>query len=68
MLRVGEETGQMEQLLNEVANIYDTEVRNAVQRMLSLLEPVLILMMAVAILVIIGAILIPMISMADLVQ
>lgn len=68
MLRVGEETGQMEQLLNEVANIYDTEVRNAVQRMLSLLEPILILIMAMAILVIIGAILIPMISMADLVQ
>lgn len=68
MLRVGEETGQMEQLLNEVANIYDTEVRNAVQRMLSLLEPILILIMAVAILLIIGAILIPMISMADLVQ
>lgn len=68
MLRVGEETGQMEQLLNEVANIYDTEVRNAVQHMLSLLEPILILIMAMAILVIIGAILIPMISMADLVQ
>lgn len=68
MLRVGEETGQMEQLLHEVANIYDTEVRNAVQRMLSLLEPILILIMAVAILVIIGAILIPMISMADLVK
>lgn len=68
MLRVGEETGQMEQLLNEVATIYDTEVRNAVQRMLSLLEPILILIMAMAILVIIGAILIPMISMADLVK
>lgn len=68
MLRVGEETGQMEQLLHEVANIYDAEVRNAVRQMLSLLEPILILIMAVAILVIIGAVLVPMISMADLVQ
>lgn len=68
MLRVGEETGQMEQLLHEVANIYDAEVRNAVRQMLALLEPILILIMAVAILVIIGAVLIPMISMADLVQ
>ncbi|SKA69730.1 general secretion pathway protein F [Thiothrix eikelboomii] len=68
MLRVGEETGQMEQLLHEVANIYDAEVRNAVRQMLSLLEPILILIMALAILVIIGAVLIPMISMADLVQ
>lgn len=68
MLRVGEETGQMEQLLHKVANIYDTEVRNAVQRMLSLMEPILILIMSVAVLAIIFAILIPMISMADLVQ
>lgn len=68
MLRVGEETGQMEQLLHEVADIYDAEVRNAVRQMLSLLEPILILIMAVAILVIIGAVLVPMISMADLVQ
>jgi general secretion pathway protein F len=67
-LRVGEETGQMEQLLHKVANIYDTEVRNAVQRMLSLMEPILILIMSVAVLAIIFAILIPMISMADLVQ
>jgi len=68
MLRVGEETGRMEQLLHEVANIYDDEVRTAVRQMLALLEPLLILVMAVAILVIIGAVLLPMINMADLVK
>jgi general secretion pathway protein F len=58
----------MEQLLHEVANIYDDEVRTAVRQMLALLEPLLILVMAVAILVIIGAVLLPMINMADLVK
>ncbi|MFN3785371.1 MAG: type II secretion system F family protein [Thiothrix sp.] len=68
MLRVGEETGRMEELLREVADIYDTEVKTAVRQLLALLEPVLILLMAVAILVIIGAVLLPMINMADLVK
>lgn len=68
MLRVGEETGRMEELLREVADIYDTEVKTAVRQLLALLEPVLILVMAVAILVIIGSVLLPMINMADLVK
>ncbi|QTR54107.1 type II secretion system F family protein [Thiothrix unzii] len=68
MLRVGEETGRMEELLREVADIYDDEVKTSVKQMLALLEPVLILIMAVAILVIIGSVLLPMINMADLVK
>lgn len=68
MLRVGEETGRMEELLREVADIYDDEVKTAVRQLLALLEPVLILIMAVAILVIIGSVLLPMINMADLVK
>ena len=68
MLRVGEETGRMEDLLREVADIYDDEVKTAVKQLLALLEPVLILIMAVAILIIIGSVLVPMISMTDLVK
>lgn len=68
MLRVGEETGRMEDLLSEVADIYDDEVKTAVKQMLALLEPLLILVMALAILVIIGSVLLPMINMADLVK
>lgn len=68
MLRVGEETGRMEELLDEVADIYDDEVKTSVGQMLSMLEPILILIMAMAILMIIGAVLLPMISMGDLVR
>ncbi|MEN9434870.1 MAG: hypothetical protein RLZZ422_2459 [Pseudomonadota bacterium] len=68
MLRVGEETGQMEHLLNEVATIYDAEVKTSVQQLLALMEPLLILLMASGILVVIFAVLLPMIHMADLVK
>ncbi len=68
MLRVGEETGQMEELLSDVAEIYDDEVKTSVKHLLAFMEPILILVMAVAILVIIGSVLLPMVNMADLVK
>ncbi len=68
MLRVGEETGRMEELLHDVAVIYDDEVKTSVRQMLALMEPLLICLMAVAILAILFAVLIPMMSMGDLVQ
>jgi general secretion pathway protein F len=68
MLRVGEETGRMEELLGEVADIYDAEVKTSVKQLLSLLEPIMILVMALAIVTIIGAVLLPMVNMAGLVK
>ena len=43
MVGVGEETGQLAEMLTRVADIYDREVSMAVKRMLALLEPVMIL-------------------------
>lgn len=68
MMRVGEETGRMEELLNDIATIYDDEVKTSIKRLLALLEPLLILVMAMAILVIVFAILLPMINMTNLVH
>ena len=68
MLRVGEETGRMEELLGEVADIYDAEVKTSIKQLLSLLEPIMILVMALAIVTIIGAVLLPMVNMAGLVK
>ncbi|NHI02082.1 type II secretion system F family protein [Oceanimonas sp. MB9] len=49
MIRVGEETGQLEEMLLRVADTYDREVENAIQRLLTILEPVLILGLGVLI-------------------
>jgi general secretion pathway protein F len=43
MMGVGEETGQLDEMLTRVADVYDREVAMAVKRMLALMEPVLIL-------------------------
>lgn len=49
MIQVGEETGKLDQMLLKVASIYDNEVATATQRMLSVLEPIMIVGLAVVI-------------------
>jgi general secretion pathway protein F len=49
MVAVGEETGRLEEMMLAVAAGYDREVETAVKRLLSLIEPVIILVMGVAI-------------------
>lgn len=45
MISVGERSGQLEQMLTDVANAYDREVNTALQRMTALLEPLMIVIM-----------------------
>lgn len=66
MIRVGEETGQLDDMLIQVADTYDDEVQTAVKRMLALMEPVLILGLGIVIAGIIMSILVAIISVNDL--
>ncbi len=66
MIRVGEETGQLDTMLLQVADTYDGEVQTTVKRLLSLLEPVLILGLGMIIAGIIMSILVAIISINDL--
>ena len=66
MIRVGEETGQLQEMLLQVAETYDTEVGTAVKRMLTLLEPALILGLGVIIAGIIMSILVAILSLNEL--
>lgn len=45
MIAVGERSGQLEQMLNDVAGAYDREVNTALSRMTALLEPLMIVLM-----------------------
>lgn len=67
MIRVGEETGRLEKMLLQVANTYDGEVQAAVKRLLTLLEPVLILGLGVLIAGIIMSILVAILGLNVLV-
>ncbi|CDI02631.1 Type II secretion system protein [Candidatus Competibacter denitrificans Run_A_D11] len=66
MIRVGEETGQLQEMLLQVADTYDNEVQTAVKRLLMLLEPALILGLGVIIAGIIMSILVAILSLNEL--
>jgi len=66
MILVGEETGRLDDMLMQVADTYDREVEVAIRKALSLLQPVMIVGMAVVIGFIIIAILSAMLSVYDL--
>ena len=66
MIRVGEESGSLDQMMLELAKVFDGKVQSGVKRGLALLEPVLILGMGFFIAVIIIAILMGILSVNDL--
>ena len=67
MILVGEESGRLEEMLGRVADVYDREVATAVKRFLAVLEPVLILGLAVMVGGIVFSILLGVMGMSELV-
>jgi len=67
MISVGEETGQLDGMLMKVADTYDTEVRNTIDRLLSVFTPVVTLLLAVLIGTIVLSVLLAILSVNDLV-
>jgi len=66
MITVGEETGRLDEMLLKVADTYDQDVRNAIKRLISLLEPCLILFMAFVVGSIVITMLLAIISVNDI--
>jgi general secretion pathway protein F len=66
MIKMGEETGRLEEMLLRVASIYDKQLRVAIARMLALLEPALIISLGLMIAGIIVSILLAILSVNDL--
>ncbi|MCH2060019.1 MAG: type II secretion system F family protein [Verrucomicrobiales bacterium] len=62
MVDVGEETGQLPEMLLKVADVYDDEVDNAVSALTSMLEPLMIVILAVVVGVIVMALFLPMVE------
>lgn len=62
MLVTGEKTGRLEVMMENVANYYEEEQKNLIQRLKSLIEPVMIIVLAFIVGVILLAIFIPMFS------
>ena len=66
LIHVGDESGQLEQMLIRVADIYDVEVERTIQRLLALLVPVITIVLGILIALIIGSIVSAMLSAYDL--
>jgi general secretion pathway protein F len=68
MIAVGEKSGQLEEMLENVAAAYDTQVENKIAALTSMLEPAMIVMMGAGAGSIAAAILMPLIQMNEFVQ
>jgi type IV pilus assembly protein PilC len=68
MIDVGEETGQLPEMLLKIAEVYDDEVDNAVTGLTSLLEPIMIVILAVIVGTIVIALFLPLISIIQNMQ
>lgn len=64
MISIGEESGSLEEMLDKTADFYDEEMDSAIQRMLSIIEPLLILFMAVVIGFIVIAMMMPIFDLS----
>lgn len=66
MIKVGEETGTLDQMLLRVAVTYEKSMKQAVKRFMSLLEPVMILIMGLVIGFIVISMLLAVFSISDI--
>jgi general secretion pathway protein F len=65
-MQVGEESGNLEAMLMQLAQIYEREVQSALRRLMAVLEPVLILGLAVVIAAIILSVVMAILSINNL--
>lgn len=63
LVGIGEETGDLQGMMGKVADYYDEEVEEATKKLLNLMEPAIIIFMAVFVLIIVLSIYLPMINM-----
>jgi type IV pilus assembly protein PilC len=68
MLKVGEEAGALDDMLSKVADFYEDEVKYTVDRLSSIIEPIMILGLAVIVGVMLMSVMLPMFDMGNLVQ
>lgn len=68
MIKIGEETGALDKMLESTADFYDEEVNFAVERMVALLNPLILLVMAGVVSFIVMSVALPMFEIVNVVQ
>jgi type II secretory pathway component PulF len=65
MLAVGEKTGRIDEILKKVADFYQREIENMVANLTSLIEPIIMIIIGVAVGLMVSAIMLPMYQLAN---
>ncbi|MBD5505811.1 MAG: type II secretion system F family protein [Lachnospiraceae bacterium] len=65
MVRIGEESGAIEDMLDKLADYYEEEVEMAVQSLMAMMEPMIIIVLAAIVSVLIASVLAPMMKMYE---
>jgi type IV pilus assembly protein PilC len=68
IVRVGEETGELERMLTKVADFYEDEVDASIQSLTSIIEPLLMIMVGAIVGVIVIAMYLPMFKILTLIK
>jgi type IV pilus assembly protein PilC len=68
MVKIGEETGELEKMLSKIADFYEDEVDAAVQTLTSIIEPVMMILVGMMVGVIVISMYLPMFKMLSLVK
>lgn len=68
MVGIGEKTGDLENMLNQVSDTYDFQVKNKVEGLTSILEPIMIIVMGGVIGVIVFSLMVPMFELANIAE
>ena len=66
MINIGEKTGELENMLTQVSEAYDFQVKNSVDGLTSLLGPVMLIFMGGVIGIIVFAVMMPMFQLSNL--
>jgi general secretion pathway protein F len=66
LVQIGDETGRLQDMLQEIADIYDQEVERALERLLALLVPGITIIMGVVVALIVAAVMTAMVSINEL--
>lgn len=64
MLKIGEQSGSMEEMLNKAAEYYEKEVDNQIAAISSIIEPVMMVLLGVVAFIIVAAVLLPIYGLA----
>jgi type IV pilus assembly protein PilC len=65
MMKIGEKTGRLDEILNKVSNFYTREINNTIANLMSLMEPIIMVVMGVGVGIMVAAIILPMYNMAS---